>query len=212
MSGFEDRLWKMLVDEHGADTAAPAPTRSRASRSGQLEADRHRWPRARVVLRRPMVLTAGALGLAGAVAAAVVLIVSATATTTPAYALTQNPDGSVTVTINDLQNAIPQLNARFKAMGIDETVIPIQQGCTSGVETQVAPSSLANDTFTFAPGRRYLAPGFDGVIGAGYTPSGQLLYLQGAWQPPLPTCFSTTPLDLQPVPDGAVAGTMTSGS
>ena len=210
MSGFEDRLWKMLVDEHGADTATPASARSRPNRLAQVEADRHRW--VRVAMRRSMALTAGAVGLAAAVAAAVVLIVSASATTTPAYALTQNPDGSVSVTIHDLQTAIPQLNARFRAMGIDETVLPITPGCTSGVQTQVAPTSLANDTFTFTPGRRYLDPGFDGVLAAGYSSSGQLLYFQGAFQPPLPTCVSATPLVLQPVPNGGVAGTMTSGS
>jgi hypothetical protein len=207
MSGFHDRLWQMLVDEHRADAAAPGGSDARRSLTrARLRARR----------RRPVAVTAGALGLGGAVAAAVVLIVSASATTTPAYALTQNPDGSVSVTINDLQTAIPQLNARFKAMGIDETVIPIEQGCRSGGSVPAAPSSLANDTFTFYPGRKYLAPGYQGILAAGYTASGQLLYLQGAVKPPLPPCVAPNPLY---VPAGSRAtsststtGTLTSGS
>jgi hypothetical protein len=218
MSRFHNRLWNMLVEEHEADTAQPAytPPSSEANRAGHAKAARRRSASARVVMRRPMALTAGALGLAAAVAAAVVLIVSGTATTTPAYALSQNPDGSVSVTINDLQTAIPQLNARFKAMGIDVTVVPIEQGCPSGGGAFVAPSSLANDTLTFYPGRKYLAPGYWGILGAGYTSSGQLLYLQGAMKPPLPSCVAPNPITVQAAPTGtsttSTTGTLTSGS
>ena len=49
----------------------------------------------------------GALAVIAAAAVAVVLLVSATASTQPADALTQNPDGSITLTFNDLQAAIP---------------------------------------------------------------------------------------------------------
>jgi hypothetical protein len=189
MSTFEDRLWTYLADEHGASEVMSTRTRAEASlRSRVAQA-----------LRRPVVMTMSALGV---VAAAVALLVSVTASTQPAYALTYNADGSITVTINDLQAAIPQLNARFAAMGVDETVIPITQSCQTQLAVLEYPQSAASDTLTFTPneGHKYLAPGFDGVLAAGYTSSGQLLVFIGAMKSPLPACFPPDPAIVQPNP------------
>lgn len=191
MSAFEDRLWKYLADEHRAEQVtsnrgATGPVDSRALIMGAR--------------RRPLAMTAGALGLIAAVAVAIVLVISATASTQPAYALTHNPNGSITVTINDLQTAIPQLNARFAAMGVDETVVPITPSCTTQMSVPPFPQSAVNDklTFTVNEGRKYLAPGYDGLLAAGYTSSGQLLVFIGAMKPPLPTCLPPNPPDIQP--------------
>lgn len=170
-----------LADEHGADEVV-----SRRMRAG---ANLRSWVvQAR---RRPVVMTSSALGVIAAAAAAVVVLVSVTASTQPAYALTRNPDGSITVTINDLQAAIPELNARFAAIGVDETVIPITQSCQTRMAVPAFPQSAASDKLTFTPneGHKYLAPGFDGVLAAGYTSGGQLLVFIGAMKPPLPACF-----------------------
>ena len=190
MNTFEDRLWTYLADEHGANEIASQHSRAAA---------RRQWP-VRDALRRPVVITTSALGAIAAVATAVVLLVSATASTPPAYALTHNADGSITVTINDLQAAIPELNARFRAMGVDETVIPITQHCQTSMAVPAFPNSAASDKLTFTPnqGHKYLAPGFDGVLAAGYTPSGQLLVFIGAMKPPLPACFPPDPAIVQP--------------
>jgi hypothetical protein len=110
--GFEDSLWTHLVDAHGADRARPAlpsPGRSR---------------------RRPVLAGAGALGLA-TTAAVVTLVVSATSATPPAYALTHNANGSYTLTINDAVTAIPQVNARLQALGINSRAIPVTPDCTA---------------------------------------------------------------------------------
>jgi hypothetical protein len=103
MTKFTDHLWRDLAREHGATLALadrPAPGRA-------------------PLLRRPRVLAGSTLGLAG-VGTALVLTLGA-ASTTPAYAVTTNGDGSVQVTINQ-NSALPQANAKLTAMGIHEQV------------------------------------------------------------------------------------------
>jgi hypothetical protein len=189
MSTFEDRLWTYLADRHGASEVTSTRTRAEASLRSRVVQAR----------RRPVVMTTSALAV---IAAAVALLVSVTTSTPPAYALTDNPDGSITVTINDLQTAIPQVNARFAAMGVDETVIPITQSCQTQIAVPAFPQSAASDKLTFTPseGHKYLAPGFDGVLAAGYTSGGQLLVFIGAMKPPLPACFPPDPAIVQPNP------------
>jgi hypothetical protein len=102
MTKFTDNLWRDL-EEHGATVALDdRPEPGRAS-----------------LLRRPRVLAGSTLGLAG-VGAALVLALGAVSST-PAYAVTTNGDGSVLVTINQT-SALPQANAKLTAMGIHEQV------------------------------------------------------------------------------------------
>ena len=103
MTKFTDHLWRDLAREHGATLALadrPAPGRA-------------------ALLRRPRVLAGSTLGLAG-VGAALVLALGA-ASSTPAYAVTTNSDGSVLVTINQ-NSALPQANAKLTALGIHEQI------------------------------------------------------------------------------------------
>ena len=120
--------------------------------------------RAGPLLRRPRVLAGSTLGLAG-VGAALVLALGA-ASSTPAYAVTTNSDGSVLVTINQ-NSALPQANAKLTAMGIHEQVT-----------IYIAPGPAAASgpvTCTPAPGANVSGPplkvlvGKDGteVIGSG---------------------------------------------
>jgi hypothetical protein len=103
MSNFTDHLWRDLAQEHGMTLLlADRPEPSRAP-----------------LLRRPRVLAGSTLGLAGA-GTALTLALSA-ASSTPAYAVTTNGDGSVLVTINQ-NSALPQANAKLTAMGIHEQV------------------------------------------------------------------------------------------
>ncbi|MGI8715925.1 MAG: hypothetical protein ACR2NR_22640 [Solirubrobacteraceae bacterium] len=99
MSKFTDHLWRDLVREHG-------PTLAHADRPEPGQ------PR-----RRPRVLAVSTLGLAG-VGAALVLALSGSATP-PAYAVTTNGDGSVTVQI-DRTSSIVAANNKLAAMGIHE--------------------------------------------------------------------------------------------
>jgi hypothetical protein len=102
MSKFTEHLWRDLVQEHG-------PALAHAERP---EPGRVRRP-------RPRVLAGSTLALAGA---GVALTLGLTATGgTPAFAVTENGDGSVLVQINQ-NSALPQANAKLTAMGIHEQV------------------------------------------------------------------------------------------
>ena len=102
MTKFTDHLWSDLAREHGATL---------------MNADRPEPGRA-PLLRRPRVLAASTLGLAGAGTA---LALTLGASSTPAFAVTTSGDGSVLVTISQT-TALPQANAKLTAMGIHEQV------------------------------------------------------------------------------------------
>ena len=151
MSKFTDHLWSDLVREHGPTLEhADRPEPGRASGTG--------------LLRRPRVLAGSTLGLAG-VGAALLLVLGA-ASSPPAYAVTTNGDGSVTVQINE-NSALPQANAKLTAMGIHEQVT---------IYMATGPAAVSGPvTCTRAPGPLISGPqlrvlvGKDGteVIGSG---------------------------------------------
>jgi hypothetical protein len=107
MTRFENQLWSDLVREHG-DTVA--------------RADRPESRRTRVMRHR--LFASGTLGLAGVAAAvALALGVVGGSTAPPAFAISQNNDGSVLVRLNSTgdQN-LPELNAQLAQMGLGEGV------------------------------------------------------------------------------------------
>jgi hypothetical protein len=176
MTSFEDRLWERLVDEHDADRVTIAAPRKQLN-------------------HRPVML-GGSLTAVALATVAVVLSVGGTAGTQPAYAMTQNADGTVTVSINDLATAVPELNAKFAAMGIDETVVPVEANCpaSNSLGDMLLASSGASmsETFTFSRGHKYLAPGDEGVVAAEQLPNGEVAMAMEAIKPPVPTCFPAT--------------------
>jgi hypothetical protein len=104
MTRFTDNLWRDLAEEHGpalalADRPEPGPAH---------------------LLRRPRLLAGSTLGLAAA-GAAIVLGLGA-ATSTPAFAIATNPDGSVTVTMNHGDDIVA-VNDKLTSMGIHEQII-----------------------------------------------------------------------------------------
>lgn len=178
MSKVEDTLWNHLVEHHGADRAQVCP--SGASR-----------PR-----KRPLAIATAATG-AAAVAAA--LIILATTSTPPAYALISHADGSITITLKNLTTGIPQLNSRLQQMGINFTVIPVRQNCsTSTAVLGAAPGSLSE---TITIGTQNMEPaGVDGYLAAEQLPNGQIGLASGGMKAPLPSCFSPTLMKTQPIP------------
>ena len=76
----------------------------------------------------------------------------------PAYALTQNSNG--TVSINNIMTAITALNARLAQKGIDETVIPATASCTytRPIFADHHDRESTSDVGTFGLGRKYLTP------------------------------------------------------
>jgi hypothetical protein len=111
MSDFKKRLWRELVREHGAQL----------EQISRELTGRPRLPRARLV--------AGAgLGLAGSAAA--LAIVLGTTSTTPAFAVIRNADGTVTVRIARA-SGIATANARLAALGIRARAVAVASGCTN---------------------------------------------------------------------------------
>ena len=112
MTRFADELFDDLMREHGsalAHTRAPAAPK--------------RHPAA-----RPVLLTAGAGGLA---VAATVGSLLATGGGTPAYAVTRNSDGTVTLAVYQ-QSGIAAVNAQLHQLGDDRVVVvPVGSDCPS---------------------------------------------------------------------------------
>jgi hypothetical protein len=104
MTRFTDNLWRDLAREHGPALAlADRPEPGRAP-----------------LLRRPRVLAGSTLGLA--VAGAALVLGLGAATSTPAFAISTNPDGSVTVTMNNGEDIVA-VNDKLTSMGIHEQII-----------------------------------------------------------------------------------------
>ena len=134
MSKFEDHLWTELVREHGGVMA-------RASR-----------PAVKPAHRRPRLLAGTGLGVAG-VGAAVALVL-ATTSTSPAFAVTRNHDGSVTISIKRY-GGIAGANARLHQLGIRATVTQqVPAGCQPTASPPAGGQGAAVESGTEAPAAR----------------------------------------------------------
>jgi len=110
MTRFADQLFDDLMREHGqalARTTVPAAPK------------RH-------LATRPVLLTAGAGGLA-AVAAVGTLVAGGG---TPAYAVTTHPDGTVTLAVYQT-SGIAGANSKLHQLGDRVVVVPVRPGCRS---------------------------------------------------------------------------------
>lgn len=112
MSKFEDHLWREFEREHGDDLAQL----NRPATGHRLRA-------------RGLVAGAG-LGLAGGVMALALVL---SASSAPAFAVTSNPSGTVTVTINQIAG-VSGANTELAALGVSARAVPIVQGCTASLQ------------------------------------------------------------------------------
>ena len=110
MTRFADQLYDDLMRDHGP---ALAETRPPAA------------PRPRLASRR-VVLAAGAGGLAVAATAGSLVAVGGS----PAYALTTNHDGSISLAVYQEQG-IAQANAKLRSIGARVVVVPVRADCPS---------------------------------------------------------------------------------
>ncbi len=94
------------------ERSAAADLRSEQPAPGAVKA----WARQ----RRSRLLASSSLGLAG-IGAAVLIVLSGTAATPPAFAITKHDDGSVLVQLS-AQEDIAQANQKLAAMGINEQI------------------------------------------------------------------------------------------
>jgi len=152
MTRFADQLFDDLMREHG-----PALAHTR------VEAAPKRHP-----VMRPVLLTTGAGGLA--VAATVGTLV-ATGGGTPAYAVTTNSDGTVTLAVYQ-ESGIAEANAQLRRLGDDRVVVvPVEPGCPS-ISSLPAPRVPAGQITAQASGS-------DGsvTVAAHGVPAGDILVL-----------------------------------
>jgi hypothetical protein len=109
MTKFSDQLFDDLMREHGP---ALAHTRPPAH------------PQRRVTARRTLLAGGGTLAVAAAIAATLVARNPA-----PAYAVTKNPDGTITLAVYRT-SGIAGANARLRQLGDQQVVVvPIEPGC-----------------------------------------------------------------------------------
>ncbi|MBV9804964.1 MAG: hypothetical protein JO130_17320 [Solirubrobacterales bacterium] len=175
MSTFEDRLWSELVDVHG---------------------DEMRFPPSGARRRRPALLTGTAL--AAVAAAAAVLVFTAGTTAPPAYAVTTNADGTVTVTLNDIV-AITAVNAELARDGVAAKAIPITSDCPVHGFPNPMPAGTDPNTYTVTIDPRQIPAGYTAVVGVAQTPAGKIELAQAAFRSAIvPACFNVTPMVLVP--------------
>lgn len=174
MTDFENHLWSHLVAEHDADRVMP-----------RQAADRGRW-------RRGPLALGSAAGATGVAAVALTVALSATTAVTKAYALSDNPDGTLTLTMSDAATAIPEVNAEFAKMGIAAKVIPVTASCTvtntGGISLN--PSSGGVTMSTSVTFSKDVPAGWTDFIAAEQTPSG-VREVYGSSSQPLPACLNS---------------------
>ncbi|HEU0251172.1 MAG TPA: hypothetical protein VFR48_10650 [Solirubrobacteraceae bacterium] len=145
MSRFQERLWDELVREHATALACPTGSRDLVPRLTIVEprpAARLRTGalRSRGLSLRPRRLVVGLAALAAIVATVSILTTTGT-TPSAAYAVTQNADGTVTVTIDELLG-IAGANSQLEKLGVRATVIPVQAGCSASGQIVPYPPPL----------------------------------------------------------------------
>jgi hypothetical protein len=177
-SRYEDALWDEIVENHYdelADLRMPPPSPRRR-------------PKAAV---GATVLTAVGAGVA-------VIAISASSTAAPAYAVTRNPDGSVSVTLRQL-SAIADVNARLKALGVQAVVTRTGSNCSSvptrivrlspvRVSPPTAPGESWSTQQVTVPGSSSAQPGVVHVLIARRNTGGRIALVQGQSNAPVPAC------------------------
>lgn len=116
MTSFEDTVWRRLVDEHEADQATvPMPT-----------------PRRRP---RPLLLTTGMTALAAVAVVVAVLLLGASTSAPPAYAVTDNHNGTVTLMIRRFADPGTRagVDRELAQLGVRARVVPIRQDCPAAL-------------------------------------------------------------------------------
>ena len=109
MTKFSDQLFDDLMREHGPALAHTSPPAQ---------------PKRQVTARRALLASAGVLAVAAAIAGTLVAT-----SPSPAYAVTKNPDGTITLAVYRA-SGIAGANARLRQLGDQQVVVvPIEPGC-----------------------------------------------------------------------------------
>ena len=139
MTKFEDQLFDDLMREHGPTLAGTRP---------------HAAPKRHVATRRTLLAAGAGCAAAGAIAGTFVASggTPRTAVGTPAaYAVTKNPDGTVTLAVYKT-SGIAGANARLHQLGDQVVVVPVGPGCPS-LHSLPAPAVPAKGMVSVQSGR-----------------------------------------------------------
>ncbi len=152
MSAFEERLWQELVRDH-SDALMYGPIAELPRR------------------RTPTRALAAVATLAAALAAIVLWLGGGRGE--PAYAVTQHPDGTVTITIRRLVG-VQGADARLAQLGVPVRTVAIEAGCrVSG--SRFTPARVSPKTFDRI--RRVVRPGPSVRVQPAAIPAGDTLLL-----------------------------------
>jgi hypothetical protein len=151
MTRFADQLFDDLMQEHGTALAQVSVPAARQRR----------------LATRPLLLTAGA----GGVALATTVGMLAAGGASPAYAVTTHPDGTVTLAVYQ-SSGIAGANSKLHQLGDRMVVVPVKPGCPS-IQSLPAPGVPAKRISVQASGSS------DGsiTVDAHGVPTGDLLVL-----------------------------------
>ena len=151
MTRFADQLFDDLMQEHGTALAHVSVPAARQRR----------------LATRPVLLTAGA----GGVALAVTVGTLAAGGGSPAYAVTTHPDGTVTLAVYQT-SGIAGANSKLHDLGDRVVVVPVKAGCPS-IQSLPAPGVPAQQISVQASGSS------DGsvTVDAHGVPAGDILVL-----------------------------------
>lgn len=122
MNRFEDRLIGDLMEQHG-------PALAELQRGGPTKRS-----------RRPLWLSGAVVVIAAVIATSVTL---AGGGSTPAYAVTQNPNGTVTLTLTEMAG-ITGANAELRKMGLPVLVVSTADDCRDHFVYQATNDALSN--------------------------------------------------------------------
>jgi hypothetical protein len=176
MTKFSDQLFDDLMREHGTALNGTTP---RAQ------------PKRRVTARRTLVAGGGAVAVAAAIAGGL-----AATTGSPAYAVTKNPDGTITLAVYQ-KSGIAGVNARLRQLGDNQVVVvPIEAGCPRppapavsvhghrvGAAIRISPSGSITVKAQGIPAGDILVVG---VEGSGHSRAS----VATVTSPPAPSCIS----------------------
>jgi hypothetical protein len=153
MTRFADDLFDDLMREHGPALAGmTVPTAAK-----------------RRLATRPVLLTAGAGGLAVAATVGTLTIGGAA----PAYAVTPHSDGTVTLAVYQ-QPGIAQANAKLHNLGERVVVLPVKAGCPS-INSLRPPRVPAHQISVEASGTATTSGGSSVTVNARGVPAGDIL-------------------------------------
>lgn len=195
MTKFADDLYADLMEQHGA--ALTELDLARAAADG-------RRPVPAVRGHRPLWLTAGGLATAAAVAGGFAVFGESAA----AYAVTQNPNGTVTISV-DRPSGISGANAQLKLDGDPVVVVPVRPGCPSAASLphpsgHPAESSSAGDrNGTVTIQAKGLPGGVTVIVAAEQGPNGAMQMSIGLTTAPPPACVSLPPIPTGPGPQSS---------